>query len=85
MTSVLIEHLILHSGLDRAGAARVVDEVVAYFHETVEEFVRRRHLELQAQGLSNSQIYSRLLEEIAARPFAAAPHSLRQIRRIIYG
>ena len=81
----LIEHLSLHCGLDRSSAARVIQEVVAFYDEPVDVFIRRRHLELQAEGLSNSDIYAGLQQAIASRPFAAAPLTERQIRRIIYG
>ena len=81
----LIEHLVLHYGLDRVSAVRVVGEVLAFYDEPVDAFIRRRHLELQAEGVSNPQIYASLQQAIANRPFAAAVLSERQIRRIIYG
>ena len=81
----LIEHLSLHCGLDRSVAARVIEEVVAFYDEPVDAFIRRRHLELQAEGLSNSDIYESLQQAIESRPFAAPPMTARQIRRVIYG
>ncbi len=66
-------------------ARRVVDEVVAYFHESAEAFVRRRHRELQSAGLANSEIFQRITAGLAARPVAAPELSERQVRRLIYG
>jgi len=70
---------------DRAGAVRLIQEVLAFYDESVDDYVRRRHLELQAQGVGNAEIYTTLQSEIGARPFPAQPLSTRQIRRIIYG
>lgn len=81
----LVEHLSLHCGLDRTTAIRAIEEVVAFFDEPVDVFIRRRHLELQSEGLGNAEIYARLQAAIASRPFASSPISTRQIRRIIYG
>ena len=63
----------------------VVVEILAYYRETPESFVRRRHLELRQQGHSNSSIYTTIKLEMDQRVFATEPHSERQIRRIIYG
>ena len=43
----LVRHVAATTGLPEATAARVVADVTAYFGETVEEFVRRRHEELR--------------------------------------
>ncbi len=73
------------TSLGRGEAVRVVLDVLAYFDETTEEFVRRRHRELRAHGLTNDAIFGRIAEELPRR--AVAPHelSLRQLRRIVYG
>jgi hypothetical protein len=63
----------------------LLDDLWAFTEETVEEFVRRRHGELQREGLRNEAIYRRLAEEAAGGRFRGAPLSLRQVRRIIYG
>ncbi len=63
----------------------MVAEVVAYFSESVEEFVRRRHGELRARGLTNDQIFPGIAGELTARRVAAPELSLRQLRRIVYG
>ncbi|SDI15473.1 hypothetical protein SAMN05421505_1368 [Sinosporangium album] len=83
--SDLIAHLTRTSPLGPGEAARVVADVLAYFSESVEEFVRRRHAELRVRGLTNEAIFPRIAAEIAARRVAAPELSLRQLRRIVYG
>jgi hypothetical protein len=81
----LVDYLTRTSRLDRHEARRLVDEVLAFLAEQPEEFVRRRHLALQRQGLANAAIFDRLKAELAHRRFPAPPYSERQLRRIIYG
>ena len=81
----LIEHLGRLSGLETDRLARLVDEVTAYFSESIEEFVVRRHRELQAEALRNEAIFERIEAELRARRFAAPSLTTRQIRRLIYG
>jgi hypothetical protein len=81
----LVERLLRSTPLSAAAATRVVTEVVYFFSETVEQFVRRRHRELQAGGLSNSQIFDQLSRELGRWRFAAPALSQRQLRRIVYG
>ncbi|HEY0683204.1 MAG TPA: hypothetical protein VGD45_12805 [Steroidobacter sp.] len=81
----LVEFLARSSRLTPQEAARLVNEVLAFMSEMPEDFVRRRHLALQAQGLSNRAIYLQISEELASRRFRAPEYSERQIRRIIYG
>ncbi|MET7637763.1 hypothetical protein [Streptomyces sp. NPDC005438] len=81
----LVEHLVRSTPLGRGEAARVVMDVLAYFDESTEEFVRRRHRELRGQGLTNPAIYERILEELPHRAVAPPALSPRQVRRIIYG
>ena len=45
----------------------MVADVLAYFDETAEEFVRRRHAELQAGGLTNDEIFERIAAELPPR------------------
>jgi hypothetical protein len=47
--------------------------------------VRRRHRELQREGLANEEIFARIGEEVTARRFRAPQLSARQLRRIVYG
>jgi hypothetical protein len=81
----LIDHLTRTTRLDRAEAERVVDEVVAYFSESADDFIVRRHGELQAEDQRNAAIFERLAAEVRERRFAAAPLSPRQMRRLVYG
>ena len=79
-----MEHLV-RSGVARGDAARIVAEVLSYFSETAEAFVRRRHRELQSERLTNSQSFTVIAEELASRRVAPPQLSERQIRRVIYG
>ncbi|OEV10083.1 MULTISPECIES: hypothetical protein [Streptomyces] len=81
----LIDHLVRTTPLQRGEAARIVLDVLAYFDETTEEFVRRRHRELQARGQHNPQIFARISSELPHRAVAPPDLSLRQLRRIVYG
>ena len=78
-------HLTQTSALNRDTAERLIGDVLAHHHETVEQYVARRHGELVAQGLKNEQIFAALVEELPLRRFAAPQLSVRQIRRLIYG
>jgi hypothetical protein len=81
----LLEHLARTTALPPPAAARLVDEVLAYFSESVEAFVVRRHRELRAEDLQNEAIFARIAAELGARRFTAPPLTERQIRRLIYG
>ncbi len=63
----------------------MVADVLSYFSEPVEEFVRRRHGELKARGLTNDDIFPRIAAELRLRRVAAPDLSARQLRRIVYG
>jgi hypothetical protein len=81
----LVERLVLTSRLSEREARHLVGEVVAFLDETVEQFARRRHQDLQRQGIGNADIYRAIAVEVGQRRFAAPPLSERQIRRLIYG
>ncbi|SDC41035.1 hypothetical protein F610DRAFT_01878 [Streptomyces sp. LaPpAH-199] len=81
----LIDHLVRSTALQRGEAARVVLDVLAYFDESTEDFVRRRHRELQSGGLVNAEIFERIAAELPHRAVAPPELSLRQLRRIVYG
>ena len=81
----LIEHLTRTTGLGPGESARVVADVLAYFDETAEAYVRRRHAALRSTGLVNEEIFRRIAEELAHRRVAAPDLSMRQLRRIVYG
>jgi hypothetical protein len=82
--SALVDHLVAGTGLSAPEARRVVQDVVAYYAEPVEDFVRRRHAELKTYGGKNAEIFARIAEELADRVVAAPPLSERQLRRIVY-
>ncbi|MFR9673778.1 hypothetical protein [Streptomyces sp. TR06-5] len=81
----LVDHLARTTALPRGEAARVVLDVLAYFDETTEEFVRRRHRELKARGLRNDAVFARIADELPHRAVAPPTLSHRQLRRIVYG
>jgi hypothetical protein len=81
----IVGRIAASTGLSPAEAARVVEDVVAYFAEPVEDYVRRRHGHLQTYGERNPEIFARIAEELASRVVAAPELSERQLRRIIYG
>lgn len=81
----LVGHLTRTTPLTAAAALRIIEEVVAYLDESAEAFIRRRHRELQAEGLTNLGIFRAIATELATRPVAAPTFTERQIRRVIYG
>jgi hypothetical protein len=83
--SDLVRHVSVSSGLTSAVAARLVADVLAYFDEPVEVFVRRRHHELQHRSLKNAEIWPIVTAELAERRFVGPEFSERQLRRIVYG
>jgi hypothetical protein len=82
---VFVFHLGRSSPLSTSEAALVVAEVLGYFGESVEEFVRRRHRELKTGGLMNEQAFALIAAELPARRVAPPQLSLRQLRRVVYG
>lgn len=81
----LISHLMRQTGLPAGQCERLVQDILAQFDETVDQFVQRRHLELKARGYKNPAIYEQVLGEVASRRFVAPALSERQVRRLIYG
>ncbi|MCU1679276.1 MAG: hypothetical protein JWQ81_15 [Amycolatopsis sp.] len=78
-------HIAASTGLPASTASRVVADVVAYFSETTDEFVRRRHAELQRRGHRNTLIWAVISAELAERPVGSPELTERQLRRIVYG
>jgi hypothetical protein len=72
-------------GVPASQAERIIEEVLIAYGDTVEEWVRSRHIRLRSRGMRNEDIYRRLEEELPHRRFSSEPLSLRQIRRLIYG
>lgn len=81
----LVAHLVQSTSLSESESQRVVAEVLSYFAEPVQEFVRRRHRELRTRGMHNDQIFAALHAELATRRVAPPALSARQLRRIVYG
>ncbi len=81
----LLDHLCRLSSLPRTEVTHLVTEVLAYFNESLDDFVRRRHRELQGQGLPNNKIYSLISNELEYRRFPSMALTERKVRRIIYG
>ena len=81
----LLTHLERVSRSGGGEVEKIVHETLAYFAETVEQFVARRHAELQAEELKNDAIFERIQAELRQRRFAAPELSARQIRRLVYG
>ena len=80
----LVDRVADSTGLTPAEAARVVEDVLAWYREPVEEYVRRRHAYHQLYGKRNPEIFALIADELADRLVAAPPLSQRQLRRIIY-
>jgi hypothetical protein len=81
----LVRNVAMTTGLDDATASRVVADVVAYFGQTVEEFVRQRHAELKDKSMRNDEIWPSLMAELEHHRFTAPELTERQLRRIVYG
>jgi hypothetical protein len=80
----LVDRVAGSTGLTPAEAARVVEDVLAWYREPVEEYVRRRHAHYRLYGKRNPEIFALIADELADRLVAAPPLSQRQLRRIIY-
>jgi hypothetical protein len=83
--SDLLDHLTRTCPLSPAEAARVVADVLGYFSEPPDAFVRRRHRELKASGLTNDLAFAQIATEMPHRRYTPPEFSLRQLRRIVYG
>jgi hypothetical protein len=81
----LVAHLVRTSSLTEPDAQKVIGEIVSYFAEPIERFVKRRHGELQRAGFANAEIFDMVRDDLRLRRFVAPELSARQIRRIIYG
>jgi len=81
----LLNHLTQSGQISDARADKLLQEVFAYFDETAEQFVQRRHQELQGTGLKNPQIFREIQSELQFRRFPAPRYSDRQLRRLVYG
>jgi hypothetical protein len=81
----LVRRVSASTGLPVSVAERVITDVLGFYAEPLEDFVRRRHTELRTYGAKNPQIFARIADELSARPVAAPQLTERQLRRLIYG
>lgn len=81
----LVERVVASTGLTPGEAARLVEDVLAFHAEPVEDYVRRRHAELKTYGAHNPEIFQRISGELADRVVAAPRLTERQLRRLVYG
>ena len=80
----LVEHVVASTGLTPAEAVRVIEDVLAFQAEPVEDYVRRRHRELKTYGAKNAEIFARIATELRSRVVAAPHLTERQLRRLVY-
>jgi hypothetical protein len=81
----LVDRVAASTGLTAAEATRVVEDVLAWYREPVEDYVRRRHAYHRLYGKHNPEIFELIAKELADRLVAAPALSQRQLRRIVYG
>ena len=81
----LVAHVVASTGLTSAEAARVIEDVVSFHAEPVEDYVRRRHAALKTHGVKNPEIFGRLAVELGTRVVAPPKLTERQLRRMVYG
>jgi hypothetical protein len=81
----LTEHLVGLTATEAAVVERLLREILEYFDEDPETFVRRRHGQLKARGWRNDRIWPQIALEMDGRPFRSRALSQRQLRRIVYG
>lgn len=81
----LVRHVADTTGLPEPTATRLVADINAYFSETVEAYVRRRHAELKSMNWKNDEIWPVIAAGLGARRFGAPELTERQLRRMVYG
>jgi hypothetical protein len=81
----LVRYVARSTGLDEGTASRVVADIVAYFGQTVEEYVTSRHGDLKSRNRRNDDIWPVITAELQDRRFRAPEVSERQLRRMVYG
>jgi exonuclease VII large subunit len=81
----LIDRVAASTSLTPAEAARVVEDVLAWYREPVEDYVRRRHAHHRLYGKHNQEIFALIADELDGRLVAAPSLSERKLRRIVYG
>lgn len=73
------------TGLSAADAERVIDDVLHWYAESAEGYVRRRHAELQLSGVRNEAAFVAIKDELSGRLVRPPQLSERQLRRLVYG
>lgn len=81
----LVSHVVATTSLTPGEAARVIDDVIAFHAQAVEDWVRGRHASLKTYGAKNPEIFEQIAGELSGRVVAAPELSERQLRRIVYG
>ena len=81
----LVSHVVATTSLTPGEAARVIEDVIAFHAQPVEDYVRERHARLRTYGVKNPEIFALIATELSGRVVAAPDLSARQLRRIIYG
>jgi hypothetical protein len=82
--SELVDRIADSAGLSRQEAARVIEDVLAWYGEPVEDFVRRRHTQHHLAGRHNPEIFTLIAAELPGRVVAPPALTERQLRRIVY-
>ena len=82
---VLVSHVVATTSLTPGEAARVIDDVITFHAQPVEDYVRWRHAHLKTYGAKNPEIFARIAEELDGRVVAAPELTERQLRRIVHG
>ena len=85
LSPAFIQHLLRVVDVSERDLQKLVLELVDHWSETTEEFVLRRHRELQREGVPNRVVYGQIADELIGRPVRVDPLTVRQVRRIIYG
>jgi len=85
MDRELVARVAASTGLSPGEATRVVADVLGWYREPLEAFVRRRHAHFRRLGNKNDEIFAIIAAELADRLVAAPALSARQLRRIVYG
>jgi predicted DNA binding protein len=81
----LLQHLTGCYDMEAATVERLIREVMHFYSESHQQFVKRRHHELQQLGNNNASIFREIFKELRLRRYPAPSLTERQIRRIIYG
>ena len=76
-----LSHII---SIEKIDIDKLYNELLSFFSESEQNYIARRHKELQKEKYKNNEIYSILIREIKNHLFVGRKLSERQIKRIIY-